>query len=150
MRKLTKFEKIFIRIVKRYVKYYQNSSFKFYLDEIEYPVIGKSKKIIKVKFTKSKQVFKRIFTEGSLGLGECYCEGLINVADKDYKDFLFIFVKTIYGKRLLFNFDILRLLKAKFTGFFFTLNNQKGNINSHYSLSGWFENENDSNKFYLY
>ena len=116
-------------------------------------MIGENKKIVEVRIKDAEKVFKRIFSEGSLGLGESYCEGLINVSDEDYKEFLFIFVRTLYNKKLLLKLsliDLLRIAKSKFIQRSFSHGNQKDDINGHYSLSDWFPNEMDSNIFYLY
>ncbi|MDO8561781.1 MAG: class I SAM-dependent methyltransferase [bacterium] len=148
-----RFEKIFIRLVKAYVNKYKEHSFEISLDEKKCQLIGDSRNIIKVKITNSKQVFKRIFSEGSLGLGESYCEGLIHVDDRLYKYFLFIFVRAIHDKRLLFSLpltDIFFILKARFKRTFFERESKSENINSHYSLSDWFDNSKDANDFYLF
>lgn len=148
-----KFEEIFIRLVSAYVKKYKEHSFEICLDEKKYQIIGESANIVKVKITNTSEVLKRIFTEGSLGLGESYCKGLINIDDKLYKYFLFIFVRVAYDKKLLFSLpigDIFAILKARFNQKFFEKNNRAENINSHYSLSDWFENEKDANDFYLF
>lgn len=150
---LSKFERVFANIVKIYVKHYPENSFKFYFDDVDYPLIGKSKNVVTARFKRSKHVFKRIFTEGSIGLGESYCEGLIQVDDKEYKDFLKIFIRIVHESKFVLSLslrDILLVLKAKFKGSFFSFKDQRENINSHYSLSNWFENYDDSNKFYLY
>tara|TARA_Y100000310_G_scaffold91953_1_gene89487 strand:+ start:3403 stop:4638 length:1236 start_codon:yes stop_codon:yes gene_type:complete len=153
MRKLSKFEKIFITITKIYVKNHPAHSFTYTFDNIQYPQIGDSKNNIKVTFHNSESVFTRIFTEGSLGLGESYCEGNIEVDDLDYKHFMMIFVKISSNKRLLLQLplaDIYQVVKAKLTKPPLEKMNQSENINTHYSLSDWFENEEDSNTFYLY
>lgn len=150
---LDKFEEIFIRLVSAYVKKYNEHSFAICFDDKKCDVIGDSTNIIKVKFTRSNEVLRRIFVEGSLGLGESYCEGLIEVDDKLYKYFLFIFVRVAYDKKLLFSLplgDILLILKAKFNRKFFEKDNKSENINSHYSLSDWFDDEKDANDFYLF
>ncbi|MBU1683932.1 class I SAM-dependent methyltransferase [Patescibacteria group bacterium] len=152
LKKLSRFEKIFIKIAKVYVKQYNNYSFCFKFDDFVYPKIGISDKTIKVIFKNAQETFNRIFTEGSLGLGESYCEGNIQVADKDYKEFLMIFIRVVSDKKFLFSLypvDIFFILKAKFTRSHHARKNQYENINSHYSLGDWFENEEDSNQFYL-
>ena len=152
-RKLSEYEKIFINMAKAYIKTYTNNAFKFYFDDISYPKIGNSERVIHVKFHKSRHVFKRIFTEGSLGLGESYCNGLIEIDDRDYKYLLFIFVRAVSDKSFVKKLplkDILRILKIKFSSKFFKCENQSENINSHYSLTDWFDSLDDSNKFYLY
>lgn len=148
-----KFEKIFIRILSAYVKRYKEHSFEIYLDKKKHLIMGESKEIIKVKITNSNEVLKRIFVEGSLGLGESYCEGLIDVDDKFYKYFLFIFVRLSYDRKLLFSQrigDIIAILRAKFSWKFFEKSNRSENINAHYSLSDWFDDKKDANRFYLF
>ena len=153
MQELSSYQKTFLDMVNNHIKFYPEYSFQLYFDNTKQPLIGKSKKIITAKFTNSSKVLKRIFTEGSLGLGESYCQGLINVADKDYKEFLFIFVRAAMDKKMLLSLPLitkLKVLKARFSGSFFTKENQHQNINAHYSLTEWFDNDDDSNKFYLY
>lgn len=148
-----KFEEIFIRLVSAYVKKYNEHSFEICFDEKKSQLIGESSNIIKVKIANSNEVLRRIFVEGSLGLGESYCEGLINVDDKLYKYFLFIFVRIASDKKLLFSLplsDIFAILKAKFNRKFFEKNSKSENINSHYSLSDWFDDEKYANDFYLF
>jgi len=152
LKKLSRFEKIFIKVAQAYVKQYDNYSFNFTFNDFVYPKIGISDKMIKVVFKNSQETFNRIFTEGSLGLGEVYCEGNIQVADKDYKEFLMIFIQAVSNKKLLFSLslvDIFFILKAKFTRPYYARKNQQENINSHYSLGDWFDNEENSNQFYL-
>lgn len=153
MKKLNKFEQIFVNITKNYVLGFPKHSFQYYFDEYQYPVIGKSKKIITVRFKNSKELFTRMFREGSMGLGECYSEGLIEVADQDYKNFLLVIVQTVEDKKTLNKLSLLdkiEIVKAKSIGKLFTNKNQHQDINSHYSLSEWFDNDNASNQFYLY
>lgn len=151
--KLGKFEAIFVRLVKKYVTIYKDHSFKIYFDAVELPIIGESSNIIEAKFINTEDVLRRIFTEGSLALGESYCDGLISVDDKQYKHFLFIFVRAAYDKKLLLSMpmkDIITILRARFVRPFFEKEDRSKNINAHYSLSDWFENEEDANAFYLY
>jgi cyclopropane-fatty-acyl-phospholipid synthase len=148
-----KFEKIFIRIVSAYVKKYTEHSFEICFDEKKCLHIGENSNSIKVTITNSNEVLRRIFTEGSLGLGESYCEGLIQVDDKHYKYFLFIFVRISSDIKLLLSLpigDIFAILKAKFNRKFFEKNNRSENINAHYSLNDWFDDEKDANTFYLF
>jgi len=153
MRKLSRFERIYTKIAKNYVRYHPKYSFKFFFDDIEYHQIGNSKEIVEVRFMNSRNTIKRILTEGSMALGETYCEGLIQVDDKDYKKYLDISVRTYFDTKLMFSLpllDIFKIARAKFAGKFFSFKDQHENINSHYSLSNWFENRDDSNKFYMY
>lgn len=148
-----KFREIFFRLVSAYVKRYPEHSFEICLDEKNCQLIGESSDIITVKIANSSHVFRRIFTEGSLGLGESYCEGLIQVDDKQYKHLLFIFVRATYDKKLLFSLpfrDILAIAKAKFNRKYFARETKSENINSHYSLSDWFDCSKDANDFYLF
>ncbi|MFT7615729.1 MAG: cyclopropane fatty-acyl-phospholipid synthase-like methyltransferase, partial [Candidatus Woesearchaeota archaeon] len=97
-----------------------------------------------------------------LGLGESYCESLINVKDEDYIHFVNIFVRIAKSPkkakilRKLSILDKLQILKARF-GYFLkikggleTKGSRKKDINTHYSLDEWFDNDEDSNKFYMY
>lgn len=147
-----KFEKIFIRLVTAYVKKYPEHSFNIFLDNKDGFFVGASTEVIKVEIKNSERVLQRIFTEGSLGLGESYCEGLIIVDDRFYKYFFFIFFRAAYDKKFLLSLyigDIFVILKARFNQKFFEKNNRSENINAHYSLSDWFENKKDANSFYL-
>jgi len=148
----SKFERIFIRLVTAYVKKYKEHSFEICLDEKKY-LLGDGTNIVKVKITNSNKVLGRIFSEGSLGLGESYCEGLINVDDDLYKYFLLVLVRAAHDTKLLFSLpaiDIFYILRARFKKAFFEKETQSENINAHYSLSDWFENEKDSNDFFLH
>ena len=148
-----KFEEIFVRLVSVYVKKYKEHSFEICFDEKDGQLIGDNANIIKVKITNSNEVLRRIFVEGSLGLGESYCEGLIIVEDGVYKHFLNIFVRAAFDRRLLFSLplgDIVAILRAKFNRKFFERSTKSENINSHYSLSDWFDDEKDANAFYLF
>ncbi|MFA6048165.1 MAG: class I SAM-dependent methyltransferase [Parcubacteria group bacterium] len=151
-RQNNKFTRIFLKVVRQYVKYYNDCSFKFYFDDVELRPIGNSPKIVEVKIKNAESVFKRIFMEGSVGLGESYCEGLIQVDDKDYKEFFFIFVRSLYNKKLLFRLspiDLFHVFNAYFFYPSYGRDNQSEAMNGHYSLSDWFANEEDSNEFYL-
>lgn len=146
-----KFEEIFLRLVTAYVKKYKEHAFEFWFDGRRI-AIGDSADVVKVEIKNSNDVFRRIFVEGSLGLGEAYCEGLINIEDNLYKYFLFIFTRAAYDKKLLLSLpagDIIAILRAKFNRKFFEKENNAENINSHYSLSAWFDEERDANEFYL-
>jgi len=126
-RELSKYEQIFLKIAKAYVKYYPKYSFRFQFNDLKYPVVGKSDYVVDVKFLRSKHVLKRIFTEGSLGLGESYAQGLIQVRNGDYKKLLFLFVRAANDKRFIKKLpllDILRILRIKFSAKFFELHNK--------------------------
>lgn len=148
-----KLQRTFLRLVNAYVKKYREHSFEFIFNHNHPLTIGESKKIIKVRIIHAKDFFHSIFAEGSLGLGESYCKGLIQIDEKQYKYFLFIFVRAVYDKDLLFSLqanDIFMILRAKFKRKYFTRANTAENINAHYSLSDWFENSKDVNDFYMY
>lgn len=70
-----KFEKIFIRLVSAYVEKYKGHAFEISLGSGKSQLIGESANIVKVKIIDSDNVLRRIFVEGSLGLGEAYCGG---------------------------------------------------------------------------
>ena len=147
-----KFTRIFLRMVKQYVAYYKGYSYKFYFDEEDYPLVGSSGKVIEVRITNTEYVFRRIFNEGSLGLGESYCDGLIDVDDKYYNQFLFIFVRTVFNKQLilrLFPGDLFRIAKSNMSQLYFSRGTPDQDMNCHYSLSDWFDSKDDSNTFYL-
>jgi cyclopropane-fatty-acyl-phospholipid synthase len=152
MTKNNQFQEICIRLVKAYVSLYPKFSFQFYFDGEKQDLIGNGENIIEVIITESEKVFKRIFTEGSMGLGEAYCDGLIEVRDDQYEDFLFIFVRAAYDKKIIFKLplsDIFRIIRARYNREFFTKGTQHADINSHYSLSDWFDDDEDANEFYL-
>ena len=87
--KLSNYEEIFVNMAKNYASVYSEHSFRLYFDGHEYSLIGNSSnKTIAVEFINSRRVFERIFQEGSIGLGESYCDGNIQVVDRDYKYFL--------------------------------------------------------------
>lgn len=151
--KLSGYEQLFINMTKNYVSVYPEHSFQYYFDEHKIPKIGESKKTIEVKFKRSKDVFKRIFEEGSIGLGEVYCDGLVQIRDDDYKHYLLMIVRTAFDKKLQSTLslkDKLQVVKAKAVSNFFTNKSQYKDINSHYSLDEWFSHDEDSNKFYFY
>ncbi|MBI2901918.1 MAG: class I SAM-dependent methyltransferase [Planctomycetes bacterium] len=153
------FEELFLKLAENYVGAFPAHSFDFVFDGREIPRIGTSAHAIRVRIARSKEVFRRICLEGSLGLGETYCEGLIDVADRDYKEFLHIFVRTIYNNRnLLFRPNVLvrhipivlsRFVRTKLMVNPFRKRDQAGDINSHYSLDEWFADEDAANEFFL-
>jgi cyclopropane-fatty-acyl-phospholipid synthase len=148
-----KFTKIFLRIVRQYIAYYTEYGFKFYFDREEYPLIGNGGKVIEVRITKTEHVFRRVFSEGSLGLGESYCEGLIDIDDKYYNQFLFIFIRTLFDKRILLKLlpiDFIRMAKNSMFQLSFSRGTPDEDMNCHYSLTDWFDDHHDSNRFYLY
>lgn len=133
-----KFTRMFLGVVNQYVKYYNGCSFKFYFGGEELPPIGNNPRVIEVRIKKAEAVLRRIFTEGSLGLGESYCEGFIEVDDKDYKEFFFIFIRTLYNKKLLFKLspaDLFRVMKARIFRPSLGYEDQSEAMNGHYSLS---------------
>jgi len=83
MRSLNRFERIFLKVVKAYVKRFPHRSFLFTFDTILYPQIGSSDDVIEVHFRNSPDVFRRIFSEGSLGFGESYCNGNILIKNDE-------------------------------------------------------------------
>jgi cyclopropane-fatty-acyl-phospholipid synthase len=151
MKNLTREQKIFIKITQAYVAAYPQIGFQFYFDEVEQPVIGNGSKVVKTRFVKADYLFKRIFREGNMGLGEGYSEGLIQTKDEDYKELLLVFVSatSLTILRQLSLLDIVAIVRARAAGYFGKVA-QNTDINSHYSLSEWFDDEADSNKFFFY
>jgi|WetSurMetagenome_2_1015567.scaffolds.fasta_scaffold75611_2 cyclopropane-fatty-acyl-phospholipid synthase len=147
------FTETFLKVVRQYVRYYNGHSFEFTLDK-KHPIsVGDSGRTVAVRVKHAETVFRRVFTEGSLGLGESYCEGLIDVEDSDYKYFLFIFIRTLFNKTLLSRLsliDLYRIANGNINQAYFSRGNKHDDINCHYSLSDWFDNEQDSNDFYAY
>jgi cyclopropane-fatty-acyl-phospholipid synthase len=147
------FTRLFIDVVRRYVTCYKDCAFKFYFDQRDAFTIGDSEKVVEVRIKNAEKVFKRIFTEGSLGLGESYCEGTINIDDEEYKYFLFIFVRTFYNKYLFSKLSpiaILQIVRSMLFHSSFSRGSLALDVNCHYSLMDWFDHEYDSNSFYLY
>jgi cyclopropane-fatty-acyl-phospholipid synthase len=147
------FTETFLKVVRHYVRYYGSHSFEFHLDEQAPVRIGSSPRIVRVAVGNAESVFRRIFTEGSLGLGESYCEGSINVNDADYKHFLFIFIRTLFNSKLLLRLSCLDLLRIACNNIgqaYFHRDSKYNDINCHYSLMDWFDSEQDSNRFYSY
>ncbi|MFT7616265.1 MAG: hypothetical protein ACI8Y7_001094, partial [Candidatus Woesearchaeota archaeon] len=68
-KKYSRYERMFLKIVQSYVEVFPEHAFKIKFDNTAFPKIGTGKQIV-VSIKNSKHVFKRIFTEGSLGLGE--------------------------------------------------------------------------------
>ena len=144
---------IFLRMCHVYVEHYYPCTFRFLLDGDREETIGTSDRVVEVRIRDTERVCRRIFTEGAIGLGESYCEGLIDVADADYAEFLFIFVRIADHRRLLLQLpmtDMLRIMWVLFSPKkYFTKGVQPADINHHYSLQDWFHNEDDANRFYL-
>ena len=143
---------IFLRICRAYTAVYPECSFAISFDGNPQPMIGNGQRIIPVNIRNAEKTFQRIFEEGSMGLGESYCEGNIEVADIDYKHFVFIFVRVPKNWKVLWKLpflDIIRIYRATHGKPTANRGTQSANINSHYSLSDWFEDEKDSNDFYL-
>lgn len=147
------YKEIFLRACKIYVQQYREYSFDFVFDGEKQERIGESDQTVTVRIKDAERVFERVFSEWSVGLGESYCEWNIEVKDDEYRQFVFIFVRFTSDKKLLSKLDFLdkiRVLKASSDIFsLFTTWTQVSDINSHYSLSDWFDDENDSNRFYL-
>ena len=152
MRGLTREQKIFLKVTRAYVgEERPDMSFRFSFDGDPQPVIGSSSRIVDVSFHNAERLFQRIFLEGNMGLGEGYSEGLIEVKDEDYKEFLCICVYATSPRilRQLSIFDMMAVVRAR-AGGYFTKPRQNATIDNHYSLSDWFDNDDDSNAFFHY
>jgi cyclopropane-fatty-acyl-phospholipid synthase len=152
MRGLTREQKIFMKVTRAYVgEERPDMSFRFEFDGVPQPMIGSGSRIVDVSFHNAERLFQRIFLEGNMGLGEGYSEGLIEVKDEDYKEFLCICVYATSPRilRQLSIFDMIAAVRAR-AGGYFSKPRENATIDNHYSLSDWFENDDDSNKFFHY
>ena len=143
---------VFVRMFHVYTRVYPECSFRFLFDGAEPIDAGDSERRISVEIRDTDRVLRRIFHEGSIGLGESYCEGNIRVADMEYRDFLVAFIRIPSDRRILRALpllDRLRVWWGNYSSRYFTKGTQSADINSHYSLSDWFANAEDSNAFYL-
>lgn len=152
MKGLTREQKIFLKVARAYVgEERPEIGFQFAFDGVPQPVIGSGSRIVDVSFRNAARLFQRIFLEGNMGLGEGYSEGLIQVKDEDYKEFLSICVYAASPRilRHLSIFDIAAVVRARGAGFF-TKPRQGATMDNHYSLSDWFDHDDDSNTFFHY
>jgi len=152
MRRLTREQNIFLKVTRAYVgEERPDISFRFSFDGVPQPVIGSGPRIVDVSFHNADRLFQRIFLEGSMGLGEGYSEGLIEVNDEDYKEFLCIcvYATSLSILRHLSIFDMIAVVRAR-AGGYFTKPRQNATIDNHYSLSDWFDDDDDSNTFFHY
>ncbi|TKB91884.1 MAG: class I SAM-dependent methyltransferase [Nitrospira sp.] len=152
MRGLTREQAIFLRVTRAYVKEERpDMSFRFAFDGVPQPVIGSGSRRVEVLFHNAARLFQRIFLEGNMGLGEGYSEGQIEVKDEDYKEFLCIcvYATSLRILRHLSIFDMIAAVRAR-AGGYFTKPRQHATIDNHYSLSDWFESDDDSNTFFHY
>ena len=152
MRGLTREQKIFLKVAHAYVgEERPDMSFRFAFDGVPQPVIGSGSRIVDVSFHNAERLFQRIFLEGNMGLGEGYSEGLIEVKDENYKEFLCICVYATSPRilRHLSIFDMIAVVRAR-AGGYLTKPRQHATIDNHYSLSDWFDSDDDSNTFFHY
>jgi cyclopropane-fatty-acyl-phospholipid synthase len=152
MRGLTREQKIFLKVARAYVgEERPDIGFQFAFDGIPQPVIGSGSRIVDVSFHNSERLFQRIFLEGNMGLGEGYSEGLIQVKDENYKEFLSIcvYAASLRILRHLSIFDMAAVVRARGAGYF-TKPRQHATMDNHYSLSDWFDHDDDSNTFFHY
>ncbi len=148
---LTVHERLLVRLLWRYVQVEKSVSFSLRLDNHELERIGAGNHLVRIALDNAAETCRRIFTGGSLELGDCYCEGLIHVADSDYRHFLLVLVRAVFDPSLRQALplpDRIRLLGAGLRGGFFSFDEPDRNINSHYSLSDWCDEE-TANRFYL-
>lgn len=152
MRGLTQEQQIFLKVTRAYVAEERpDISFQFAFDGVPEPVIGSGSRIVDVSFHNAARLFQRIFLEGNMGLGEGYSEGLIEVQDEDYKEFLCIcvYAASLRILRHLSIFDMMAVVRARGGGYF-TKPRQHATMDNHYSLSDWFDSDDDSNTFFHY
>jgi cyclopropane-fatty-acyl-phospholipid synthase len=152
VRGLTREQEIFLKVTRAYVEEERpDICFRFAFDAVPQPVIGRGSRVVDVSFRNAERLFQRIFLEGNMGLGEGYSEGLIEVKDEDYKEFLCICVYATSPRilRKLSVFDMMAVLRARGAGYFIK-SRQNATMDNHYSLSDWFESDDDSNTFFHY
>ncbi len=152
MRGLTQEQKIFLKVTSAYVgEERPDMSFRFSFDGVPQPVIGSGSRVVDVSFHNTARLFQRMFLEGNMGLGEGYSEGLIEVIDEDYKEFLGICVYATSPRilRQLSIFDMIAAVRAR-AGGYFSKPREHATMDNHYSLSDWFDSEDDSNRFFHY
>ena len=152
MRGLTREQQIFLKVTGAYVAEERpDISFHFVFDGVHQPAIGIGSRVVDVSFHNAERLFQRIFLEGSMGLGEGYSEGLIEVKDEDYKEFLCIcvYATSLRILRHLSIFDMMAVVRAR-AGGYFSKPRENATIDNHYSLSDWFESDDDSNRFFHY
>lgn len=152
MRELSVCENLLVRLLQRYVAVYPQFAFQLTLDDLILPRFGNADRVISVAIRDAPRVCQRIFTEGSLGLGECYCDGMISVADNEYRHLLLLFVRAVYDRKLrraLSLLDALWLLWAGARRGPVAHGDQEQNINAHYSMRDWFNDDAFANRFYL-
>ncbi len=152
MRGLTREQGIFLKVTRAYVREERSDmSFRYSFDGVSHPVIGNGPRMVDVSFHNAERLFQRIFFEGNMGLGEGYSEGLIEINDEDYKEFLCIWVYATFSRilRHLSIFDMIAVARAR-AGGYFTKPRQDAAMDNHYSLSDWFENDDASNTFFHY
>ncbi|TKB54151.1 MAG: hypothetical protein E8D50_05000 [Nitrospira sp.] len=152
MRGLTREQQIFLKVTGAYVAEERpDISFQFVFDGVHQPAIGIGSRVVDVSFHNAERLFQRIFLEGSMGLGEGYSEGLIEVKDEDYKEFLCIcvYATSLRILRHLSIFDMMAVVRAR-AGGYFSKPRENATIDNHYSLSDWFESDDDSNRFFHY
>jgi cyclopropane-fatty-acyl-phospholipid synthase len=142
---------MFLKVAKGYVEQYPEQSFKFTFDDWEAPVVGAGDRVTEVRFLHAEELLANMFARGSLPLGEGYCKGWIKVRDEEYKNLLVFLVRAINDRKILKYLTIadkLRVLKAKLSNKDRRHDDQKKNINVHYSLTDWFTDD-QSNEFFM-
>jgi len=152
MKGLTREQTIFITVTRAYVgEERPDLSFRFTFDGVPQPAIGSGSRMVDLSFHNAARLFQRIFLEGSMGLGEGYSEGQIEVNDEDYKEFLCIcvYATSLRIFRHLSIVDMIAAVRAR-AGGYFSKPREHATIDNHYSLSDWFESDDDSNRFFHY
>lgn len=151
MQELSACERLLFQLTEHYVRVYPDCAFRLTFDDRALPVCGTAGRTVSVAIRAAPATCRRIFTEGSLGLGEAYCDGNISVADDDYHDFLLLLVRAVRDRRLQHALplaDRLRLHRAARRCRRFPAPDQAASVNAHYSLRCWFDNDDRANRFY--
>lgn len=151
MQDLSACEQLLIRLTEHYVRVFPDGAFRFVFDNRTPCSIGTAGRIITVGIRDAPATCRRIFTEGSLGLGEAYCDGNLSVADSEYHDFLLLLVRAVRDRQLQRALplpDRFRLHRAVRRCRRTPAPDQAASINAHYSLRCWFDNDDRANRFY--
>lgn len=149
--RLTASERLLVRLAERHAAIHPEVAFRFTFDDQELAAIGEGSTVCAVRIARAAETCRRIFTGGSLELGACYCEGLIEVPPVSYIHFLLLLARAVFDPQMRHGLplaDQAWLIGAGWRGPWFSRGSATENINSHYSLSDWVDDE-TANRFYL-
>lgn len=148
---ITASERLLVRIAERHAALHPEVAFQFTFDEQDLAPIGEGATLCPVRIRRAAETCRRIFTGGSLELGACYCDGLIEAPPDRYIHFLLLLARAVFDpqmRRGLPLADQAWLIGAGWRGPWYSRGSADENINSHYSLCDWVDDE-TANRFYL-